>query len=758
MLDVLRRIVQEVHSARRLTEALQILVRRVREATHTQACSIFLINARKDALVLIATDGLNPALVGKAQVPSGKGILSLVVQHEEPLNLENASEHPSFYRISELKEDPLKGFLGVPIIHQRKVLGVLMIQQAEERRFDSSEEAFLVTLSAQIAGVIAHAAATGSINFNKKNGEFIDQFEGATFGGVPGAPGIGIGQCVVVYPLADLDAVPDRQASDISEEMIQFELALVAVRTDIEILRERLSTSLPKEERSLFDVYLQILDKVALGDEVIQEIKQGNWAQGALRIVIERHERHFENMEDEYLRERAADIRDLGRRVLAHLQAHQTRPMHYPDQTVLVGDEITPTAMMEVPQGKLAAVVSIRGSSNSHTAIFARALGIPTVMGIENMQLTRLEGCEVIVDGYYGQVFVSPTRELKREFKMLWAEERKLDADLQSLRDLPAETPDGHQVALFVNTGLIADTSLSLSLGAEGVGLYRTEVSFMNRDRFPTEEEQCLIYRQLLGAFSPRTVVMRTLDIGGDKSLPYFPLVEANPFLGWRGIRVTLDHPEIFLAQLRAMLRASIEFDNLRIMLPMISSLSEVDDSLQLLHQAHSELVEEGLNPRFPEVGVMIEVPAAVYQAYELAKRVDFLSVGTNDLTQYLLAVDRNNTRVASLYDSLHPAVLRALLHIVESAQRAGKPVSVCGEMASDPVAVILLLAMGFNVLSMNATSLPRMKWVIRQFTLEQAKQLLTETLTMDHPSLIRCHLELVLEQAGLGGLVRASK
>ena len=251
---------------------------------------------------------------------------------------------------------------------------------------------------------------------------------------------------------------------------------------------------------------------------------------------------------------------------------------------------------------------------------------------------------------------------------------------------------------------------------------------------------------------------MRTLDIGGDKSLPYFPVKEENPFLGWRGIRVTLDHPEVFLVQLRAMLRASEGYENLQILLPMIASVTELDHALHFIDRAYHELQEEGLELRMPRVGVMLEVPSAVYQIEEIARRVDFVSVGSNDLTQYLLAVDRNNTRVADLYDALHPSVLRALVQIVEGTHRQGRPVSICGEMASDPLAVILLIGLGFDSLSMNAGSLLRVKWVIRNFSLSQCQKLLNEVLKIENPTMIRLHLENALDEAGLGGLIRAGK
>ncbi len=379
-------------------------------------------------------------------------------------------------------------------------------------------------------------------------------------------------------------------------------------------------------------------------------------------------------------------------------------------------------------------------------------------MGVRGLKLDQLSRRAVIVDGYDGNVFISPSKTLLTEYKQLAQEEDELNQNLITLREKPAETLDNHRISLQVNTGLALDAGLAMSVGAEGVGLYRSEIPFMSRDRFPSEDEQYVIYRQILKAFSPRKVTMRTLDIGGDKLLPYFPVEEDNPYLGWRGIRITLDHPDVFLMQVRAMMRANQDLHNLRILLPMITTLNEVDEAAFLIDQAYHELLEEHIHIEKPELGVMIEVPAAVYQARELAKRVNFLSIGSNDLTQYMLAVDRNNARVSGLYDALHPAMLQTLLKVVEGGHAAGVEVGICGEMASDPYAVILLLAMGFDTLSMNSASLPRVKWIIRSFTMAQARKILAEVLELEHASDIRLHLQRALEREGLGGLIRAGK
>ena len=764
MLKLLKRIVQEVTTANDLTGALRTLVQCVHDAISVDAVSAFLIDHKRAEYVLIATEGLDKAAEFNVRIPLEQGLIGLVGRREEPLNIENAQTHKAFYHDARLKEEPFYAFLGVPIIQHRKLHGVLIVQQAEKREFDDAEEAFLITLAAQLGGIIAHADATGELSAltqPKHHGPMKHDTSHLALSGTGSVPGVAIGSAIVVYPPADIDAVPKQsiQAEQVEHEVTIFYEALSAARDNMRRLSRRMHATVPESEHTLFDVYLQILDKENLGAEVERSIREDKLcAESALASVVKWHIFNFENMKDDYLRERASDFRDIGRRVLAELQSSQATDIDYPKRTILFGEEVSAAALAEVPEGQLVGVVSAKGGNNSHVAILARALGIPTVMGVRGFKLEGLSRRAIVVDGYYGHVFISPPKPLLAEYKLLAQEEAELNQSLVSLRDKPAETTDAHRVALQVNTGLGLDTGLSMSVGAEGVGLYRSEVQFMNRDRFPSEDEQTVIYRQILKAFSPRFVTMRTLDIGGDKTLPYFPIQEENPFLGWRGIRVTLDHPDLFLLQVRAMMRASEDLNNLRILLPMVTTLNEVDEAIYLIEQAHQELIEEQYHIEKPAIGIMIEVPAAVYQAREFAHRVDFLSVGTNDLAQYLLAVDRNNARVANLYDALHPAMLQVLLKIIEGGHAAGVPVGLCGEMASDPYAVILLLAMGFDTLSMNAASLPRVKWIVRSFSMAKARKILADVLTLNHPSDIRLHLQKALENEGLGGLIRAGK
>ena len=750
MLETLRRLAQEISAARDLSEALPLIVNRVKDAMAVDVCSVYLKEEETGDFVLMATEGLLPGSVGRVRMACHDGLIGLIADRREPLNLEDAAAHPRYRYFPETGEDQYHGFIGVPIIQYREVLGVLVAQHREHRLFNPSEAAFLVTVAAGIGGAIQTARRTGGMSGSSPRPGFLQ--------GIAGAPGVAIGTITVSRPLARLADVPDRPAEDIGREQALFQAAATRVQAELRALGQRMSALLPREEQALFDVYAMLLGSDQLVADTLKRIRAGSWAPAAWRDTVMEHARAFDQMGDEYLRTRAGDLRDIGRRVLVALNSEAREPRRYPERCVLVGEEITAAEIAEVPPGQLAGVVSTKGSVLSHTAILARALGVPAVMGLGDLPVGRVDGMPVVVDGYQGRVYIRPTRAVVGEFERMLRDEQLLAAELRDLRSLPSVTPDGRVVSLEVNAGLVADIQPALESGAAGVGLYRTEFPYMIRHAFPSEDDLFRNYRQILTAFAPRPVTMRTLDIGGDKALPYFAIEEGNPFLGWRGVRVTLDHPEIFLTQLRAMLRADIPFRNLRVLLPMVSRVSEVDEALELLDRAVTELRDDGQAVAPPPVGVMIEVPAAALQTVSLARRVDFLSIGTNDLTQYLLAVDRNNARVAGLYDGLHPAVLRTVAHVVEAAHSVPKPVGVCGEMAGDPAAALLFLGMGVDSLSMAASSLPRVKWVVRSFSSAHARQLLEQSLEFEEASTVRALLHAALKDAGLGSLIRPLK
>jgi phosphotransferase system enzyme I (PtsP) len=750
MIHRLQRIVQEVNRAPDIDQALVLITGSLIQDLNADACTIFLADEDEpNVLVLQACEGLNPVIIGKVKRKLGQGLIGTIAARAEAMNLIDAPRHKKFMLVPDSGEIEFPIFLGVPIITHRSVLGAIAVQRAENA-FNEDEEAYLTTLAGQLAASIERA---------ESQGRFSTEQTRHMIKGVAGAPGMAIGEAMVLNRGVNLESVPDKKTSDIEGELSSFREAVRKVCEELTEQAEKMRASLPEEECALFLAYAQMLSGGSLIDDTEKNITAGNWAPSSWRDTVEQHAYVFTQMEDPYLAERANDIRDLGLRVLRKLMLEQSLYLDFPDQTILVGEEVTATDLADVPLDCLSGIVSAHGSSSSHVAILAHALGIPAVMGVPNLPVKQLDGVKLVVDGYNGSAFINPNKSVLDEYSQYLEEEAAIELDLLELKNQSAVTLDKHQVTLMVNSGLMSDHTPSLRSGAEGVGLYRTEIPFQIRDRFPSEEEQYLIYKDVLDTFRGMPVVLRTLDVGGDKPLSYFPIAEANPFLGWRGVRITLDHPEIFVTQVRAMIRANVGVNNLEILLPMISGKSELVESLVLINRVRDEIEEElGETIWLPKIGAMIEVPSAVYQIEDICSMVDFVSIGTNDLTQYLLAVDRNNENVAELYSSLHPAVLKAMCQIVEGAALSNTPVSVCGELAGDPLGVMALLGMGIDSLSMSVGSLLRAKKVIMSFSHAELTEMLKRALTMSDAFMIREMYTGKLDQRGLGGLIRAGK
>lgn len=758
MLGDLRRIAHSFAQEPSLDVALASLVADIKNCLGTECCSIYLAEADQTILRLKATDGLNPLAIDKTTMRFDEGLTGWVAQREVPIKVHNAQRHPRFKNYPDVQEEIFSAFLGVPIIHRRVVLGVITIQQSKVRFFDQDEEAFLVTLSAQLASYIANVSARLKSELTSLEMDT----SGLVLTGVSGSTGVGIGHSFLVQTNINLADVSLKKSEDFEGEKSRFFEAVEATRADIIDMSERMSTHLPADALAIFDIYLQMLDAASLGNEVVGKIKDGWCAISALKIVIERYISEFEKMEDAYIRERAVDVKDLGRRLLEYLTTESSKSQPIPDSAILIAEEVTASMLGEVPREKIKGIVSIKGAENSHAAIMARALGIPAVMGLRDIPLLQLDGVDIIVDGYNGQVVISPNDAITDEYRNLESEDLEFTKLLKQEADEVARTADGHRVSLFINSGMGFDGEYAEQEHIEGIGLYRTEYPFMMRQRFPSEQEQQLLYQHVLGEFSGKPVVMRTLDVGGDKQLPYFPIVEDNPFLGWRGIRLTLDHPEIFLVQIRAMIKANVFTNNLHIMLPMISDIGEVEESNRLINQAYNEVAEElreadpaALVPR-PKVGVMIEVPSILYQLKQLKGLVDFCSIGTNDLTQYLLAVDRNNDKVAHLYDAYHPTVLNAIKAIADVTTEIGIPCSVCGELAGDPGGAMLLTGMGFTQLSMNTQNLLKVKWVLKKSNSSELKELVEDVLECTRPDQVKFRVNRYILNIGAAGILRA--
>ncbi|CAH9066180.1 Phosphoenolpyruvate-dependent phosphotransferase system [Pseudoalteromonas holothuriae] len=727
MLATLRSIVESVSQQANLDDALTQFVILVKQAMNTECCSIYFADYSQDNFVLMASDGLNPNAIGQFRVGFTEGLVGLVAQREEPINIAHAQSHPRFKLSPEVNEEGYNAFLSVPVVHQRKVLGVIVVQQKMARVFSHDEESFLITLSAQLASQLAHAEIQNVLL------QEASAHHTSVLKGVSGAPGIAIGQAFVVLPKLSFDSIEPQKSTHIEQQRQLFLQAVATTRQEFHLLANTLSDTIPKEALAVFEVYQQLLDAQSLGQQVDAQLKLGWNAKSALKHVIESLLKQFNTMQDPYIKERAVDVKDIGLRVLHHLVSTEHAVKTYPDDTVLITHTLTPTMLAEIPKDKLKGVVSVQGAANSHASILTRAMGIPAIWGIEDIPLLQLENKDIILDGYAGRLYISPSNVLRHEYEQIRYQEGLLHDKFEAEYALPPITLDGERVSLLLNAGLDLSTESLTSKYCDGVGLYRTEAWFMQKGRFPSQSEQEQWYREVLTRYHPEPVVMRTLDIGGDKVLDYFDIKEENPFLGWRGIRVSLDHPELFLDQLKAMIKANAGLGNLRIMLPMVSHTEEVDDSLALLEQAYFELQEEWADQFLlidkPEIGVMLEVPSSVFLLPEWSKKVDFCSVGSNDLTQYLLAVDRNNAQVADLFDPYHPSVLRVLNSIAQSCQNFELPFSLCGELGGEPEGAILLVAMGYRRLSMNISSLSKVKWVLRRLHASSMEVLLEECL-----------------------------
>ncbi|GAB4257742.1 phosphoenolpyruvate--protein phosphotransferase [Deferrisoma sp.] len=724
LLEDLSRIVVSCHDLRETLDAITGLLR---ERLGVEVCSVYL--HEDGELVLRATHGLDRSAVGRIRMGVNEGLTGLAFETGLPVNEEKADRHPRFKFFPGIGEERFRSYLGVPLIHRRQPIGVLAVQTAEARRFTPDEVRLLVTAASQVAPLIANASLLDA-RARAASEPPAPPPAAAFLRGIAVSPGYARG---TAYPLAEelgLEPPPDDAPEDPDQEMARLEKAVEASVAEVEALRDQVTRALSKEEGAIFHAHLLILEDRTLRDKIKERVRTGTSASRAVVEVAREYIGAFLKLEDPYLRERAADVRDVALRVLGHLRGDgpPPRPARFREPTVVVADDLIPSRFVQLLQPNLVGVVLAEGGRNSHTAILCRSAGIPAVMGVG--RLPHVEpGTQTIADGNAGVVYFDPPDTVVREYERLEADAQELRSELLAHLSEPAVTRDGVRVRLWGNAALLSDVARILEAGGEGVGLYRTEFPFLVRERFPDEDEQVEIYRRILEALGGRTATLRTLDVGGDKSLPYLRLPrEENPHLGWRSIRVSLEMDEPFRIQLRALLRAA-RHGPLRIVFPMISTVEELDRALEILAEERRSLEARGMEVPEVPVGIMVEVPSAVLLLDRLAERADFFSVGTNDLVQYVLAVDRANPRVAHLYTPLHPAVLAMLARVAEAGRRFGKPVSVCGEMASLPLGAAALLGLGITELSVSPGALPRIRRLVQTVRLEGLRRLVPQLL-----------------------------
>lgn len=550
--------------------------------------------------------------------------------------------------------------------------------------------------------------------------------------GITASPGIVFGKALVLKEekiVLDTQKIKDEQ---IDIEVARFYSGRTAAIEQLIAIKDRALVSLGEEKAAIFEGHLMILEDEELEEEILDYLRSNKVNAGvAASKIIDQQVAMLSEIDDEYLQERAGDIRDIGNRLIKNILGMKIVDLgDINEEAILVAYDLTPSETAQLNLDKVLGFITDIGGRTSHTSIMARSLELPAIVGTNDITSKVNTGDYLVLDAVNNAIYVNPTQE---EIERLKALERQLaeeKAELAKLKDLPALTLDGHQVDVVANIGTIRDCEGADRNGAEGVGLYRTEFLFMDRDQLPTEEEQFIAYKEVVEAMNGRLVVLRTMDIGGDKDLPYLNLPkEMNPFLGWRAIRIGMDRREILHAQLRAVLRVSA-FGKLAVMFPMIISVEEIRELKSVIESLKQELRDEG--KAFDEnlqVGVMVETPAAAINAKFLAKEVDFFSIGTNDLTQYTLAVDRGNELISHLYNPMTPAVLNLIKHVIDASHEEGKWTGMCGELAGDENATLLLLGMGLDEFSMSAISIPRIKKLIRNVNYQDAKLLAEQAL-----------------------------
>ncbi|MND91412.1 Phosphoenolpyruvate-protein phosphotransferase [compost metagenome] len=550
--------------------------------------------------------------------------------------------------------------------------------------------------------------------------------------GILVSPGIAFGKALL---LKEDEIVINRKkisADDVEQEVSRFLAGRAKASEQLEAIKTKAGETFGEEKEAIFEGHIMLLEDEELEQEIIALIKDElASADAAAYTIIEGQAKALEELDDEYLKERAADVRDIGKRLLQNILGLAIVDLSaIQDEVILVATDLTPSETAQLNLDKVLGFITDLGGRTSHTSIMARSLELPAIVGTSDVTKQVKNDDYLILDAVNNKIYVNPTADVIDQLKAEQNQYVTEKNDLAKLKDLPAITLDGHQVEVCANIGTVRDVAGAERNGAEGVGLYRTEFLFMDRDSLPTEDEQFQAYKAVAEAMGSQAVIVRTMDIGGDKDLPYMNLPkEENPFLGWRAIRIAMDRREILHAQLRAILRASA-FGKLRIMFPMIISVEEVRDLKGELETLKAQLREEGKAfDETIEVGVMVETPAAAVIAHHLAKEVDFFSIGTNDLTQYTLAVDRGNELISHLYNPMSPSVLGLIKQVIDASHAEGKWTGMCGELAGDERATLLLLGMGLDEFSMSAISIPRIKKIIRNTNFEDVKALAAQAL-----------------------------
>ncbi|TCT02064.1 phosphoenolpyruvate--protein phosphotransferase [Aquabacter spiritensis] len=743
LLRRLREVMAEPVSAQDRLDKIVVLIAANMVA---EVCSVYVLRVDQ-TLELYATEGLNRDAVHQTVMRVSEGLVGHVAREAEPVAISDAQHHPEFSYRPETGEEIYNSFLGVPILRGGNTLGVLVVQNRARRTYAEEEIEALQTT----AMVLAEMIASGELTVLAKPGAEPAIRRAVHLKGVALADGLGLGHVVLHEPRI---VVTNVIADDVNRETARLDGAIGKLRASIDLLLEDDGLSKAGEHREILEAYRMFAHDRGWMHKMREAVHTGLTAEAAVERVQSDTRARILRASDPYLRERLHDLDDLANRLLRELtgKGRGADRQDLPENAVIFARNMSPAALLDYDRSRIRGLVLEEGSTTSHVTIVARALGIAAVGQVENASGLVEPGDPVIVDGQAGEVHLRPPGDVEAAYAEKVRFRARRQAQYAALRDTPCVTLDGVKIDLHLNAGLLVDLPHIPETGAAGIGLFRTELQFMIASTFPRISEQLKLYRAVLDAAGARPVTFRTLDIGGDKVLPYMRAVEEeNPALGWRAIRLGLDRPGLLRSQVRALLRAGAGRE-LRIMFPMVAAAGEFDQARAILERELTHLRRHGHGlPERVFVGAMVEVPSLLFQLDEILSRVDFLSVGSNDLVQFLFAADRGNVRVADRFDPLSPPALRAFRMVVEAGGRHGKPVTLCGELASRPLEAVALAALGYRALSLSPAAIGPVKATLLKLDVGAARQILLPLIDdMSGLSDVRATLRAFADLSGL--------
>jgi phosphotransferase system enzyme I (PtsP) len=743
LLRRLREVMAEPVSAQERLNKIVVLIAANMVA---EVCSVYVLRV-DGTLELYASEGLKAEAVHVTVLRQDEGLVGLVSSEAKSLNLSDAQHHPAFSFRPETGEEIYHSFLGVPILRAGNTLGVLVVQNRAHRHYSEEEEEALQTT----AMVLAETIASGELSALAKPGLEPAAHRPLQLEGLSISDGIGLGHAVMHEPRV---VVTKLIADDPQKELQRLDAALSTLRADLDVMLERRDVADGGEHREVLEAYRMFAHDRGWMHKMHEAVMTGLTAEAAVERVQSDNRARMMRQTDPYLRERLHDLDDLANRLMRQLVGRDHAPSReqLPDNAILIARSMGPAALLDYDRKKLRALVLEEGGPTSHVSIVARALGIAAVGQIANATGIIDSGDPIIVDGAMGHVYVRPTPDVEKNYADRVRLRARRQAQYAALRDKPCVTKDGEKISLLLNAGLLVDLPHIAETGASGIGLFRTELQFMVTPSLPRIGEQLSLYRQVLDAAGDRPVTFRTLDIGGDKVLPYMGFEEEeNPALGYRAIRLGLDRPGLLRSQIRALLDAAADRE-LRIMFPMITTVDEFDQAKGFVERELTHLRRHGHTlPERVHVGAMVEVPALLYQLDELLARVDFLSIGSNDLAQFMFAADRSNMKLVNRFDSISPPMLRALKLIIDKARAAGKPATLCGELASQPIGALALIAIGYRSISLSASAVGPVKAMVLDLDAKKAAALVQPLLDgMGQKGTVREKLEAFAAAEGL--------